>query len=392
IFDPNAPPDELVPVRFGSDNTWQAGLTLNQPLFQYEVFIGVGAAGRYRQLEHERVRGTSHGVIAAVRHAYLDALLAAEDVRLTQQSVDRVRQTLEETRGLNRAGLASDYDVLRLEVQLANLEPGLARARNAVAAAKRTLLTTVGRDPLTPIELEGRLNDMNLVALAQNDRSNQGVLRLAGFTHADGLVAEQAWQTARYARTDLRQARLAVDLEKARVAAQRAEYFPKLSIFSSYNLTAQENGSPSFFGGPNQRAKSAVAGLRIELPVFNGFAREARVGQAQATLGQAEARLVQVEQEAVREVHTLVADLNEARERADAQGRAVSQARRGFEIASAEYREGLGSQLQVTDAEVALRQAEFNYARAVYDFLAAGARLDTAVGSVPPQISSFLLP
>ncbi|HEX9579479.1 MAG TPA: TolC family protein [Gemmatimonadales bacterium] len=392
IFDPSAPPDELVPVRFGSDNTWQAGLSLDQPLFQYQVFIGVGAAAKYRSLEHERVRGVSHGVIASVRQAYLDALLAAEDVRLTQQSVDRVRQTLDETRGLNRAGLASDYDVLRLEVQLANLEPGLSRARNSVAAAKRTLLTTVGRDPLAPIELEGRLNEMNLVALAQNETANQGVLRLAGFTEADALAAEQAWQAARYARTDLRQARLAVELEKARVAAQRAEYFPKLTVFGSYGLMAQQNGSPAFFGAPDQRAKSAVAGLRVELPVFNGFAREARVGQAQATLGQAEARLAQFEQEAVREVHTLVADAREARERADAQRRAVAQARRGFEIASAEYREGLGSQLQVTDAEVALRQAEFNYARAVYDFLIAGARLDTAVGSVPTQVSSFLLP
>jgi outer membrane protein TolC len=116
------------------------------------------------------------------------------------------------------------------------------------------------------------------------------------------------------------------------------------------------------------------------------------LGQAQATLGQAEARLQQTEQEAVREVHTLVADVREARQRAEAQGRAVAQARRGFAIASAEYREGLGSQLQVTDAEVALRQAEFNYAQAVYDFLTAGARLDTAVGTVPAQVSSFLLP
>jgi outer membrane protein TolC len=392
IFDPNAPPDELVPVRFGSDNTWQAGVTLDQPLFEYTAFIGVGAAGKYRSLENERVRGASHQVIAAVRQAYLDALLAVEDVRLTRQSVTRVRQTLAETQALNRAGLASDYDVLRLEVQLANLEPGLSRAQNSVVAAQRVLLTTIGRDPLTPVELEGRLNEMNLLALAQNDARNQGLLRLAGFTEAVSLEADQAWQAAQYNRTDLRQARLSVELEKARVAAQRAEYFPKLSIFSSYSLTAQQNGSPDFFGASNQRAKSAVAGLRVELPVFNGFAREARLGQAQATLGQAEARLQQTEQEAVREVHTLVADVREARQRAEAQGRAVAQARRGFAIASAEYREGLGSQLQVTDAEVALRQAEFNYAQAVYDFLTAGARLDTAVGTVPAQVSSFLLP
>jgi len=367
-------------------------LSLTQPLFQWSVFIGVGAAARFRSMEKERARGVSHGVVASVRLGYLDALLAAEDVRLTQQSVDRVRRTLEETRGLNRAGLASDYDVLRLEVQLANLEPGLSRARNAELAAKRTLLVAVGRDPLAPIELEGQLSAMNLLALGQNDSRNQALLRLAGFTGAAEPQADQLWQAARYARPDLGQARLAVDLEKARVGVERAEYFPKLSIFSNYNLTAQENGSPTFFGATNQRAKFMVAGLRVELPVFNGFAREARVQQAHATLGQAEARLQQMEQEAVRDVYTLAADVREARARAGAQGRAVEQAGRGFQIASAEYRAGLGSQLQVTDAEVALRQAEFNYARAVYDFLVASARLDTAVGEVPPQVSTFLLP
>ena len=51
--------------------------------------------------------------------------------------------------------------------------------------------------------------------------------------------------------------------------------------------------------------------------------------------------------------------------------------------ASAEYREGIGSQLQVTDAELALRQSEFNYAQAVYDYLTTRARLDAAAGTVP---------
>jgi outer membrane protein TolC len=82
-------------------------------------------------------------------------------------------------------------------------------------------------------------------------------------------------------------------------------------------------------------------------------------------------------------VRTLLDQVEEARARAQAQRRAVAQARRGFEIASVQYREGIGSQLEVTDAEVALRQSEFNYAEAVYDYLAARARLDEATGMVP---------
>ena len=56
---------------------------------------------------------------------------------------------------------------------------------------------------------------------------------------------------------------------------------------------------------------------------------------------------------------------------------------RRFEIARAQFREGLGSRLELTDAEVALRESEFNFAQAVHDYLTARAQLDQAVGMVP---------
>ena len=83
------------------------------------------------------------------------------------------------------------------------------------------------------------------------------------------------------------------------------------------------------------------------------------------------------------EVRRYVEEVEESRLRADGQKKAVSQAERGFAIARAQFREGLGSRLDVTDAEVALRQSEFNYAQAVYDYLSNRARIDQLVGSVP---------
>jgi outer membrane protein TolC len=395
IFDPDASPDELIPVRFGSDNTWQAGLSLEQPVFEYGVFTGVGAAARYRRLQQERMRGTTHDIVTQVRVAYLDALLAAEEVRLTGESVKRVRQTLAETRGLNRAGLASSYDVLRLDVQLANLEPGLRRAENAVLAAKRALLVTVGRDPREAaiVELEGRLNELDVVVLARNHEPNRLLLRHAGVGGDPDapLNGDRAYGAALGDRSDLRQARLTLDLERARLAVERGEYFPKVRLFARYGVMAQQNGALDFFGTEQQRATSAAVGVRVELPVFNGFSREARVQQARARVDQAAARVERVEHEVARDVHTLLEEVREARRRAESQKQAVAQAQRGYEIASTEYRAGLGSQLQITDAEVALRQSEFNYARAVYDYLVASARLDAAMGHVPAARSDLTL-
>jgi outer membrane protein TolC len=178
-------------------------------------------------------------------------------------------------------------------------------------------------------------------------------------------------------------------LNEARAAVERGEFLPKISVFSNYNVTAQQNGSIDFFGSGNERTTTAVAGLQVEVPIFTGFSRTARVQQAIAAVRQSEVRLERLERQTVSEIQSLMDNVMEARERAESQKLAVAQAERGFEIASAEYNAGIGSQLQITDAEVALRESEFNYAQAVYDYLTARARLEAAVGITPDEAGSL---
>lgn len=383
FIDPNAAEGEVTPITVGSDNNWQATVSASQPLFQYEVVAGVGAAGKYKAWQEEVVRGTTQGVVLTVRQAYFDVLLAMEELRLTQESIRRVTQTLDETRAMNRAGLVSDYDVLRLEVQQQTIQSNLRRAENSVAARKRGLLVEMGLNPSTPIELDGRLNEIDLEHPDANSPPNRALLRDAGLPDAERRSFEDLMDVALVRRSDLRQLRSSVQLEEARASVERAQFFPKLSLFSNYNVAAQENGTPNFFGSPLERTTTAAAGLRVELPLFRGFSRFARVEQARASARQNEARLERARLDAENQVRTLMEALEEARLRAASQRRAVETAQRGFEIASAEYREGIGSQLQVTDAEVALTESQVNYARAVYDYLTARSQLEQAVGSVP---------
>jgi len=393
FFDSTAGPNDVIPVRFGADNSWQAGLTLTQPLFQVDAFIGLGTAARFRDLQSERVRGVTQNVVTSVRGAYFDVLLALEDERLTDLSVERVRQTLAETQAMNRAGLASDYDVLRLEVQLGNLEPNLRRARDAVAASTRSLAVVLGLNPETPLQLEGRLHQMVVGDPAGNSPENRAVLEFAGAASDADTRFQEAVDLALRDRSDIRQARLNVALERARYAVERADYFPKVSVFSNYLIQAQENGGPSFFGeNSNQRTTAFNGGIRIELPIFTGFSQSARMQQAKANIVQNEALLDIAQRQTSSQIHTLVEALRETRQRVEAQRRAVGQAQRGYDIASAEYRAGVGTQLQITDAEVALRQSEFNYAQAVYDYLHARANLDAARGTVPVDTGDVTSP
>ena len=383
IFDPSADPAELIPVRFGSDNIWTTSINVAQPLFKPEVFVGVGAASRFRNFERENVRGRTQAVVTRVRVSYYSLLLAQEQARLVQKSVERVRQSLTETKALNKAGLASDYDVLRLEVELANLEPNLRRARNAVSQSERELGIELGLESGDQIRVAGSLAEIDLDDRAANSPANRQILNFSAWVDEEGVDPAGLQSMAQNDRSDLRSLDLMEKIRQTEMKLEQVQYLPEIVVFGTYAITAQENGSPDFFGEPSMRAYARQAGVRVTWPLFSGFSKDARIDQKRASLRQAQAQTRLARSRAENEVETIWDRVGEARERADGQRLAVRQALRGFEIASVQYREGLGSQLELTDSEVALRQSEFNYAQAVYDFLVAQANLDQAVGFVP---------
>jgi outer membrane protein TolC len=385
ILNPNAPdPEELVPVAFGADNQWSAGVTLSQKVFDAKVFIGVGAANKVRDLNREALRGNAQQVATNIRIAYVNVLLAREQVRVTRNSIRRVERTLEETRALNRAGLAGNYDVLRLEVQLSNIRPNLRRGENALAEAERLLAIEMGLSEVEAIGAEGELHLMDLERREENSPENVELLDFAGLGGAEDISLAELRDLALRNRSDLRQADVRRELEEVQLKVERSELFPRMEAFANWSVLAQENGALDFFGeNSNQRTKTAAVGVRVEVPIFKGGSRWQRVAQRRISVRQAEEQIVELKQRAENEVHSVLDQLTESRVRADAQRRAVGEAQRGFEIVTAEYLAGTGERLEVTEAELALRQAELNYARAVYDYLVARARLDLAVGVVP---------
>ncbi|UCE03554.1 MAG: TolC family protein [Candidatus Latescibacterota bacterium] len=383
ILDPNADPNAVIPVQFAGDNIWASVVTFEQPLFQAEAFIGVGAAGRFRSLQTERVRGTAHATVMNVRIFYYETLLARDEIRLLQESIERVETTLAGARGLQAAGLGSSYDVLRLEVELAKLVPNRQRAQNRLLEAKRNLKVLMGMDVGQAIAVSGSLLTIDLEDLDANAAAERELIDVVGVRVGDGSGLEEILELARQNRSELLQARLDTQLADTQLKAERATVYPRLMAFAAYRIDAQENDSPDFFGDSRQRVTNWQAGLRLEVPIFSGGSRWARISQRKYQLDQVRTREALTEQEVENQVRSLVARILEAYQRARAQRRAVAQAQRGFEIASAEFTNGLGTQINATDAEVALREAEFDYAESVFDLLVARAQLDTAAGIVP---------
>ena len=372
------------------DNTWSASLKLNQTVIDFRVFAGFVAAGHLLSLRGEERRGAAHQVVDLVRQSYFDVLLAAEQEALTEQSIARVRQTLRETRARHSEGFASDDELLRAEVQFTNLETRLILARNRVAAARGRLLVTIGVDPLQPVAVDGSLSELQLAPGARNSAGNADLLAASGAVALAAMTEEELRQTAFTLRSDLRQLRTGVTLAEKQVEAQEGEALPVIRAFGSVDFRVADNDEDDVFGSRipmsakySQWDLSASAGLSIQVPVFSGFGRLSRLQQRREELLRTTYGLRQAEREMVNQIRTLAAALREARARAASQRVAIVQSERGYEIATARYRAGVGSQFEVVAAETTLREAEFNYAQAVYDYLSTASRLELATGQVP---------
>ena len=372
------------------DNVWTASLKLNQTVIDFRVFAGFAAAGHLLSLRGEERRGAAHQVVDLVRQSYFDVLLAAEQEALTEQSIARVRQTLRETRARHGEGFASDDELLRAEVQFTNLETRLLLARNRVAAARGRLLVTIGVDPLQPVAVSGSLSELQLAPGARNSAGNADLLAASGAVALAAMTEEELRQAAFTLRSDLRQLRAAVTLSEKQVEVQEREALPVIRAFGSVDFRVADNDEDDVFGSRipmsdrySQWDLSASAGLSIQVPVFSGFGRLSRLEQRREELRRTTYGLRHAEREMVNQVRTLAAALREARARAASQRVAIVQSERGYEIATARYRAGVGSQFEVVAAETTLREAEFNYAQAVYDYLSTASRLELATGQVP---------
>jgi len=303
FVDPSAGEDDFFKIRFGSDSNWNGGITLDQPLFDYTVIIGLQVVGTARQLAGESVRGTAHQVATDIRRAYYGVLLARESRQLTENSVQRLRQTLAETRARREAGLASEYDVLRLEVELGNLEPQLRRSDDTLEAARRALALLIGLDVDTPFEPAGSLMELDVEARRASSPASESLLTVAGLPEAPALGYEAVLSGSYDERSDLRRMRINRQLARAQMQVSRSQYLPTLSGFYSWSVTAQDDGRLDFFGeDADRRTSLQQVGMALRVPLFNGFRTRAVVQQSLLGIERVDTQLELLREAAANEV------------------------------------------------------------------------------------------
>lgn len=383
IFDPNANPGDLVPVAFGTDNNWQGGFSANQTIFSGQAFVGISAAELYKTAQDEALRATSQGIVTQTRISYYQVLIAKEQFDLVHAQVERVKKNLKDTKALFEQGFTDEYSVLQLEVQLANLEPQLTSAEFGISNAKRELLDVIGLPLDLPFQAVGDLSSYDIYSETAVSNENAALkevdLRIPLDAEADSLVLEQAFLQ----RGDLRILDVQKKLQQKNLTAQRSAYLPTIS--ANYNLgwTASQPGTPDFFGTEDNRARSQVLGVSVQLPIFQGFRRDAAIQQTKIQIKNLEIQATQTQRTATKEVLSAQEAIREVFQTTKARSKAVEQAQKGYERAIARQKAGVGSQQEVTDADLQLRQAEINYSQTVFSYLISKAQYDQAVGKVP---------
>lgn len=349
------------PIAIGSDNSVVGGIRVDQNIFRLSAIAGIRASSLVKKISTESYRQSGAGVESGIRKAYYDALITREKAALVEQSIARWEQARKDTNALFRQGVAADIDTLKAFLSVENLKPDLIRARSSVMVASTRLRNAMGVDQGTEIELTDRL--------VYREQPLPADLR---------LLCDEALEN----RPDVRSLKLQLEAEDAKVMAARSEGMPSVSAFGQYQVQSQfnDNQSPDVNGWPS----TSSVGLQLSLPIFSGFGTSARIGQSRIVRMQTRTRFEDLREQVRAEVEIRLWNLLEARKRIEVQSRTIAVAERSYRITSLRVREGIGSRLELTDAELQLDTARTNYLEAVYDYLVASVEMDRSLGRLMP--------
>ncbi|HEY7140078.1 MAG TPA: TolC family protein [Methylomirabilota bacterium] len=312
------------------------------------------AGSRVASGELERVRDL---VVQNVRQAYFNLLQARRLVGVADAALARSELNLRSAQGFFDVGTKPKSDVTKAEVEVANARVDVIRARNLVRLSQTTLANALGLEATVPIEI----NDILTYEPVTLDSTQ--------------LLAEALGN-----RPELRQSQARLDAARAQLSGAKARYLPDLTVNGSAG-TASDDAIVSTDGvsGVSFGDTWSIAGV-LTWNLFEGFFTQARVKETQALVETARADYETVELQVRLEVEQSYIAVVEAAERYGATEKAVESAQENLRLAQGRYDAGVGTILELTEAQLSLTNAEADSVRAVTDYRVGLAVLDRVVG------------
>jgi outer membrane protein TolC len=359
--DPHAIESVPIPGYSQPHENWNAGVQIVQSIYEGgKMVAALQAASATKKQALAQYQTVIADTLLAVRLAYYDVLLAAQQITVNEASVNLLQKELDDQQSRYNAGTVPKFNVLRAEVALANERPALIQARNNYRIAKNNLSNLLGynlpRDIWEDIPLN--LTDTLDATPYQVDLPT-------------------AIQQALGRRTELVALRQTAELQRLGVVNAKAGYKPTVQVFAGYNWYNAQFTPPVEI---THDINGWNAGAQMSWDIFDGMLTHGKIVQARALYDKSKTDLDDRARQIELEVRTAYSGFIMAREVLDSQLKVQEEAEEALREASARADAGTGTQLDVLDAQTSLTQARTTEVQALHDYDAARARLERAIG------------
>lgn len=330
-----------------------AQVALSQILFDFgKTFAATDVARAQAEVARLDAEVQKDLIVLAVKEAYFNLLFGKRLAAVNQQAVARAELNLRSAKGFFEVGTRPKFDVTRAEVDLANAQVALIQARNAVSLARVALNTAMGIAVDAPTEVKDILAYQPYVV----DQTQ--------------LIPEALRQRPEYRRVNA----LVTSADASLRQASR-NFFPDVSGGASYGGTFRNPRDPL-----DDLAETWQFSLTLNWSIFDGGNKIARYQEAKQNIEGARARVRAIQLSVSQETVQAHLNLQETQERIAAARKAVESAQENFRLAQGRFDAGVGTIIELTDAQLALTQAQSTEAKALADYRIAIARLQRALG------------
>ena len=309
-------------------------------------------------------------VKAATMSAYYQALQAKNQIKVAQDSVNTLTEHLKNVNAQYTVGTVAKSDVLGTQVQMANAEQNLINANNSYDVAIASLNNVMGLPTDTELNLTDSL-DYNVYE----------------------IPLEECTAYARSNRPDVLIADYQVAIAEAGVQQAKAGYMPKVSAQASKSWAGEDPFGSDETDQRYGQNNNWTAGVVLSWDIWDNNVTQSKVNHSKAAVAKAEAAAENTRQSGDLEVRTAYLNLKAAEKSINTTQVAVDKAQEDYKIAQVRYAAGVGTNLDVMDAEEKLAQAQTNYYTALYNYNSSKAALDKAMGiMVDLDVSKLALP
>ena len=348
-----APPGTPREVSFFLQNNFTAGASVQQMIFDGSFFVALRAARQYRSYVQAELLSARQEVKNQVVAAYLGPLILRENAGYLQKNIQNLSTLLRETQALFEAGFVEQLDVDRLQLSLSNLETELENLTRQEQIALNFLKMSMGYPITEDLSVSDNLEE--LLAAANATELNTDIPLRSRPEYQVIVLGEQ--------------------LNQSNIDNIRATYIPTAYANAGYQWQYQGDDFETGFW-----AEQANIGINVNVPIFDGFRRRSQIERAELQGQILSNQRQDLEQLITLEVTNARESYQNAARRIAFQERNLELANRIYETAQIKYREGVGSSIEVQQAEQSLYQTQQNYTQAAYDLVVAKADLDKALG------------